>query len=149
MKLFSSIGGGFAGATVLTLLHETIRRIDADAPRMDLLGMQAISKSLKAAKIEVPDEDNLFKITMAGDVISNSLYYSLTGIGDKNNAILRGSLLGLAAGLGAVYLPKPLGLNERPSNRTVETKLLTVGLYLAGGLVAGAASHLLENSSNK
>lgn len=149
MTPFSAIAGGIAGATALTLLHETIRRIDADAPRMDLLGMQAISKSLKAVKAEVPDEDSLFKITMAGDIVSNSFYYSLAGIGEKQSALQRGALLGLAAGFGAVYLPKPLGLDEGPSGRTAETKLLTIGLYLVGGLVASAVSLLVENNSKK
>jgi len=149
MKLLSAIGGGFAGAAVLTLLHETLRRVNTDAPRMDKLGMEAISKSLEAVNVKVPEEDNLFKITMTGDIISNSLYYSLATIGDEKKVLLRGILLGLAAGFGAVYLPKPLGLNESPSNRTPETKLMTVGLYLAGGLVTGFAAQLLENTQGK
>ena len=144
MKLFSAIAGGLAGATVLTLLHETLRRVDRNAPRMDRLGMEAIDKSLTAINAEVPKEDALFKITMAGDIISNSIYYSLAGIGGKDQAVVRGALLGLAAGLGAVYLPKPLGLNENASSRTAETKLLTIALYLTGGLVASGVSKLIE-----
>jgi hypothetical protein len=146
MKLFSAIAGGFAGATVLTLLHEAIKRTDTNAPRMDLLGMEAIEKSLKAVNAEVPDEENLFKITMAGDIISNSLYYSLAAVGDERKVIVRGALLGLAAGLGAVYLPKPLGLNGNASNRTSKTKLIATALYLTGGLVASLVSKLLEKS---
>ena len=149
MKLLSAIGGGFVGAAALTLLHETLRRVNADAPRMDLLGMEAISKSLEAAHVPVPNEDNLFNITMVGDIISNSLYYSVASIGDEKKVLLRGILLGLAAGFGAVYLPKPLGLNESPSNRTAETKLMTVGLYAFGGLAAAAASKLIENNWEK
>ena len=149
MKILSAIGGGFAGATVLTLLHETLRRLNPEAPRMDLLGMQAIAKSLRSANVDVPDQDTLFKITMAGDIVSNSIYYSLAPIGDEKKAVLRGALLGLAAGVGAVYLPKPLGLNEGRSNRTTETQLLTVALYLAGGLVASVTSQLLESKQSK
>ena len=144
MKLFSAIAGGLAGATVLTLLHETLRRVDRNAPRMDRLGMEAIDKSLTAINAEVPKKDDLFKITMAGDIISNSIYYSLAGIGGKDQAVVRGALLGLAAGLGAVYLPKPLGLNENASSRTAETKLLTIALYLTGGLVASGMSTIIE-----
>ncbi|MCW3082576.1 hypothetical protein [Segetibacter sp.] len=147
MKLLSAIGGGFAGAATLTLLHETIRRLTKKAPRMDQLGMEAIGKSLVAVKLPVPEEHTLFKITMAGDIISNSLYYSVAAIGDEKKIMLRGILLGLAAGLGAVYLPKPMGLSERLSNRTLETKLMTVGLYLTGGVVASLASKLIENSN--
>ncbi|MCW3115863.1 MAG: hypothetical protein JWR18_4259 [Segetibacter sp.] len=148
MKLLSAVGGGFAGAAVLTLLHETVRRLHTEAPRMDLLGMEAISKSLEAVNVEVPEEDNLFKITMAGDIITNSLYYSLASVGDEKRMLLRGIVLGLAAGFGAVYLPKPLGLDETPSNRTAETKLMTVGLYLAGGLVASLTSKLIEGKTH-
>jgi hypothetical protein len=146
MKLLSAIAGGFAGAITLTLLHETIRRLDANAPRMDQMGMEAISKSLEAVSVPVPKEDNLFKITMAGDIISNALYYSVAAIGGKKKILLRGLLLGVTAGFGAVYLPKPLGLSEAPSSRTLETKLMTVGLYLAGGLVASATSKMIEKS---
>jgi hypothetical protein len=149
MRLLSAIGGGVAGATVLTLLHETIRKLIPEAPRMDQLGMEAISKTLQSTEIDVPEEDTLFEITMAGDMISNSLYYSLAAIGDEKKGMIRGALLGLAAGFGAVYLPKPLGLNPEPSNRTAGTRLMTVGLYLAGGLAASATGLLLERYQNK
>lgn len=145
MKILSAVSGGIAGAFALTLLHETVRRINANAPRMDLLGMQALAKSLKSVNTPVPNEDKLFKITMAGDILSNSFYYSVAGIGGKEGALLRGTLLGLAAGIGAVYLPKPLGLNPAPASRTLQTKIMTVALYLAGGLAAGAAGKLIES----
>ncbi len=148
MKLSSAIGGGIAGAAALTLIHETVRKFDEDAPRMDLLGMEAIEKTLKNADVPVPDGDSLFKITMAGDIISNSLYYSLAGIGKEEHSIVRGAALGFAAGFGAVYLPKPLGLKEAPSNRTAHTKLLTLSWYLLGGLVAGLTAKLLEPKQN-
>src|SRR5205085_9118958 len=118
MKLISAIGGGVAGAAILTLLHQTIKSLTPDAPRMDLLGMEAISKTLEKTGVDVPGEEALYNITLAGDMISNSLYYTLAGVGNEKQAIRRGVLLGLAAGLGAVYLPKPLGLNPNPSNQT-------------------------------
>ena len=145
MKLSSAIGGGIAGAITLTLIHETIRRPVTNAPRMDLLGMEAIAKTLDSFDAEVPEEDKLFKITMAGDIISNSLYYSLTGIGKGEQAILRGALLGLAAGVGAVYLPEPLGLNAAPAGRTLQTKIMTFALYTIGGVVTGFIGQLIEN----
>ena len=145
MKILSAMGGGIAGAIALTLLHETVRRVNANAPRMDLLGMQALAKSLKSVDAPLPDENKLFQITMAGDIFSNAFYYSIAGIGGKKGVLLRGTLLGLAAGIGAVYLPKPLGLNSAPASRTLQTKIMTVALYLTGGLVAGAAGKLIES----
>jgi hypothetical protein len=149
MKPLTALGGGLAGACAVTLIHETIRRIVPEAPRMDLLGMQAISKGLDAAGIDKPGENQLFTWAMAGDIVSNSLYYSLAGIGREKDAWVKSSLLGLAAGIGAVSLPGPLGLNENHSNKTVATKLMTVGLYVAGALVTTAVMKLLEKRREK
>ena len=138
MKATTALGGGLAGAASITLIHEAVKRIAPDAPRMDLLGMNALSKTMKNMGKTPPPPQKLYAWTMAGDLLSNSLYYSIAGIGKGKNALLKGSLLGLAAGLGAVLLPKPMGLNEEYSNRTPATKLMTVGLYLAGGLITAA-----------
>lgn len=144
MKTTTALAGGLAGATAVTLLHESIRRVAPEAPRMDRLGMQAIEKGLKKAGKKVPKEDALFTVTLLGDLVSNALFYSAAGIGKEENIWVRSASLGLAAGLGAVLLPKPLGLNNRYSNRTVRTQLMTVGLYVTGALVATAVIKLLN-----
>jgi hypothetical protein len=148
MKPTSVLAGGLAGAAAVTLLHESIKRVVPEAPRMDRLGMQAISKGLKKAGLKVPKEKTLFTVAMAGDLVSNALYYSAAGIGSEKNIWLRGSLLGLAAGLGAVLLPEPLGLSERHSNRTVATQLMTVGLYVTGAVVTTAVIKLLTKKKH-
>lgn len=145
MKGSSALLGGLAGACALTLVHETLRKVEPDAPRMDLLGENALSKLLQKMGTIPPAGDKLFGITMAGDVVSNAVYYSLAGTGPKRNVWLRGTLLGLGAGLGAVLLPKPLHLNPDYSNRTTKTKALTIALYLFGGLVAAAVIKKLDN----
>ena len=144
MKLLSSLEGGLAGSLALTLIHETLKRLDPDSPRMDLMGIEAIEKTLKKADAKVPDDRNLFIATLVGDIVSNSLYYSLAGAGKRKSAILRGGILGTVAGIGAIVLPKYLGLNPSPSNRTEKTKVYTAALYLAGGLVAAAIMRNLE-----
>src|SRR3954467_11574166 len=123
MKTITALGGGLAGACAVTLIHETVKRIVPEAPRMDLLGMNAISKGLDVAGWKNPDENKLFTLALAGDIISNALYYSMAGIGKENNVWRKSTMLGLAAGVGAVFLPGPLGLNERHSNKTLSTKL--------------------------
>lgn len=145
MSFLKALGSGLAGAVALTAIHETARRVSPDAPRMDVLGMRVIAKSVRAAGAGLPDDDMLFGVTLAGDVVSNSLYYAMVGFGDPKNAVTRGALLGLAAGLGAVLLPGPLGLGTDASARTRATQLMTVAWYTAGGLVAGAAMRSLAD----
>jgi hypothetical protein len=144
MKAISALEGGLAGAATLTLFHEVIKRVDPEAPRMDLLGMSALSKLLKNVANERLSAGNLFRWTLAGDILANSMYYSLTGIGTKKNIFTRGILLGLAAGAGALLLPKPLALNQSYSNRTNKTKWMTVALYLIGGIAASGVMKLME-----
>ena len=143
MKLLPSLAAGFAGAVALTALHETARRLrPADAPRMDVLGMRGLRKLLGKADAPQPDDDTLFDLTMAGDILSNGLYYTLVGSG--KHAVARGLALGALAGVGGVLLPGPLGLGEAPTNRTPQTQAMTVAWYTVGGLVAGAVAQALR-----
>jgi hypothetical protein len=149
MKTIASLGGGLAGACAVTLLHESVRKIVPKAPRMDLLGMNAISKGLNAAGIKTPTGNKLYTLAMAGDILSNSIYYALAGTGNEKNIWLKSSLLGLAAGVAAVALPGPMGLNEKHSARSTQTRLMTVGLYVAGALVATSIMKILASRKDR
>ncbi len=144
MNIISALGAGLAGATALTVLHEVNRRIDPRAPRMDLLGMNALELIFKKAGKSVPSSNTLHKQALAADIISNLAYYSLAGIGNKN-LWTKSSLLGLGAGIGALLLPKPMGLNPEHSNKSARTQFSTVALYLVGGLVTGAVLNLIRS----
>jgi|SRR5690606_22995050 len=147
MSIKSTIGG-LAGACTLTLLNEGFRGLDKDAPRMDLLGMNAIALILKGNNILAQTATRLFPLAVAGDLISNALYYSMADAQDKGKTMARGAALGLAAGLGAILLPKVLGLNEESTTRTPKTQVLTVSWYLIGGLAAAASIILLKKIGN-
>lgn len=143
MKILPSLAAGLAGALALTALHETVRRLrPRDAPRMDLLGERALRQLLAKVDADQPDDQEAYFLTMAGDVVSNALYFSLVGSGKHTGR--RSLLLGLAAGVGGVVLPGPLGLGTAPSNRTPQTQAMTVAWYTVGGVVAGAVARALR-----
>jgi hypothetical protein len=141
--MLKALGSGLLGACALTLIHETARRFVDDAPRMDVVGMRAIAKTLRAASFEPPVP--LHEAALVGDIVSNSLYYSLVGVGAREDALRNGALLGLAAGIGAVYLPEPLGLGRQPAKNAPATQAMTLAWYLLGGLAAGAAYRALAS----
>lgn len=143
MAKASAIISGFLGAGVLTLIHETVRRAVPNAPRMDLLGMRAIDRSLRAIDQAPPAGPELHRTALAADLLFNTLYYSLVGVGQPEHAVTRGTALGLAAGVGAVALPGLLGLGTDPSQRTPATAAMTIVWYLAGGLAAALAFRAL------
>jgi len=145
MKLLKTLASGLAGALALTLLHETGRRVIPQAPRMDILGMRVIARTLDRFGQPPPARERLHAMALAGDVAGNALYYSLVGAGAGGGQLwLRGGLLGLLAGLGGVFLPSSLGLGSGPSGRTRQTQALTVLWYLVGGLVAAAAHRIFS-----
>jgi len=149
MKALYALEGGVAGAAALTLIHETVKKTVPNAPRMDLLAMNALSKGLKVIGARTPNERKLYGWSLTGDLLSNTIFYSFAGIGKKENALVRGAALGLVAGLGAVLLPKPLGLQADNSQRTAPTRAMTVGLYVIGGLVAAGVMKLLDRKKQK
>ena len=135
---------GLAGAVTLTVAHQLAQRVFPDAPRMDIVGMRAMAGLRRAVGAEVPPKDTLYRQTLAGDVASNALYYSLVGAGGREGRWARGAALGMAAGLGALVLPKPMGLGDPPHSHGVRNQVLTVAWYTLGGLATAAMLDLLE-----
>jgi hypothetical protein len=143
MSLSRALLSGAAGALSLTAVHQTARRVSDAAPRMDLLGMRALARTFRAADQDPPPRDTLYDLTLAGDLVSNTLYYSLVGVGEEGGEWKRGALLGLAAGVGTVVLPPLLGLGSAPSRRMTATAAMTVAWYTAGGLAAAGVARWL------
>jgi hypothetical protein len=147
MKFINAIIGGFTGAIALNILHETVKRFNSKAPRVDLIGEEAISKSLLEIGVNPPEGKDLYFATLAGDILSNGLYYSIIPVGNPNYIWPRAAVLGLSAGFGALKLTAPLGLNDKPVTRTEQTKALTVLWYLFGALVAAGVFQKLQHKS--
>jgi len=148
MKTLASLTSGLISSVTLTLLHQTLKNNVSHAPRMDKLGMEALETSLDNAGVAVPDKHKLYYATMAGDIAGNAGYYSLVGMNPRNS-ITTGAALGLMAGLGAIALPGKLGLNKKYSNETTKTQLLTLGLYVSAGLIAGVVHKLMDRNNVK
>lgn len=146
MKISAGLAGGLAGTLTVASLHEALKRVTPNAPRMDILDMELIRKGLKSLHKEVPGEEELGRWAVGGELFCDTAYYGLTAMGGKKGVWLRGTLLGLVAGITAVVLPKPFGLPPEPSNKTFGTQLMTIGLYLMGGLAAAAVTQLVADA---
>lgn len=147
-KQLTSAIGGLAGAAALTLLNKTTDKIDKSAPRMDLLGLNAVAKLVKGSGVKQVVSGTPMNAALAGDLFSNTLYYGLANGKTAKETFIRGSLLGAAAGLGAMLLAKPLGLDERAARASVKTKAMTVAWYVLGGLAAATVISLLDKKTS-
>lgn len=143
MKVISSVAGGLAGALSIRLMQEALRRIDPTAPRLDLLRKQAAFKIADKINGKPVDAGKLNVFCVAGDIVSNTLYFSLTAAAGKK-AMPVGSLLGLGMGAGALTLPAKLGLNSYFVSGTRKRKIMTMGMYLIGGLIAASVGRCLR-----
>jgi hypothetical protein len=139
-RLSRAISAGVLGSLTTNVLHEIVRRMVPDAPRVDLLGMQGLAKGAKALGVPVPTGRRLYFITLAADLISNSAYFALAAIPPRRFVRASGWALGICAGIGAVVLPRPLDLAAETTARTALTRVLTCTLYTAGGVVSGLAA---------
>lgn len=134
--MWNALASGLAGATAVTLMNETIRQFDEEAPRLDLLGMRALA--------EVVSPDDLRTKALVGDIASNTLYYSMVAAAPPEQAPLCGATLGFGAGLAAVMLPGPLGFGDDATNRSTKTRILSVAYYTTAGLLAGIVARALQ-----
>lgn len=135
---------GLAGAVTVNLLNEGMRRVLPHAPRIEVIGQRALSGAVQSAGVTPPRGRALYLWTLGADLLSNSLYFGLVGLGAASGTLTRGAALGLVAGVGAATLPQPMGLGRQPGARWLLTPALTTAWYLAGGLAAAAAYHRLS-----
>lgn len=137
-KLAMGVGSGLAGALAVTAAHEILRTRTSPSPRMDVLGMRALSKLASAVGLSPPKGRRLRRDALVGDLVANTAWFGLVSAGGR--PLPRGLGLGLLAGIGALVLPPILGLGRAPRGRSAWVQGETVALYLAGGLVAAGAA---------
>ena len=133
----------------MTLVHQAARKLTPNAPRLDVLGMRAIVKSLRKMEQEPPQGETLYDWAFAADLASNMALFSLVGVGEEQNAWAKGAILGAGVGLATATLPPALGLGHQPGEDAPKTQILTVAWYLIGGLAAAAAYQLLRSASHE
>lgn len=127
--MYKKILAGLGGAIALNLLHEIVRNNFDNVPEVNKVGEEALNKSLETVDMKITDKDQLYAATLAGDVISNGIYYAATATSGFN------LVSGVAAGVGAVMLPEKMGLEDSPVAGSTQKKLMTVGYYLFGAVV--------------
>jgi len=137
------------GALTVTLLNESVRRLLPHAPRIDVIGERGLSKVLRAIGVDPPRGTALYWSTLVADLLSNSLYYSLIGLGHPEQVGRQGVGLGMTAGLGAAVLPPRLGLGHQPGERWPVTHVLTASWYLIGGLTTAFTLRKMQGSTRR
>ena len=135
-----ALGYGLAGAAAAAIANETVRRVN---PRPSPLAQLAQLNFLgRRKRFNSP----FSKGTIAGNLLSNPLLYNFGGDRSVKRNLLRSALLGVGAGLGSLALPRQKrGIWGARGGRS-GSGMVTIGRLLAGGLIAAAASRLLNRT---
>ena len=142
----TSLASGAVGALTLTAIHEGVRRRLTNAPRMDLVAMRGLRRIAPALREPNLRTTELHRLALAGDLVSNSIYYAAVPAPTAGATWARAIALGVAAGAGALLLPEPAGLGAPPHSDTRANQIMTIAWYLAGGLAAAAAATLMRRN---
>ena len=133
---------GLTGAITLTAIHQWLKNNVKDAPRVDMLGVQAIESIFEKLNIDKPSKRTLYNLSLAGDILFNTFYYSSVAKGKK--PLLKGALLGTGVGSSVITLPGTFNLNENLSSRNMTQGLLSFAIYFIGGLAAAGTYKAIE-----
>lgn len=139
----TNILAGLGGAIVLTVLNEALKNVNGDMPRIDLVGEEAVQKTAQYFGIELHSKESVHDVSLLGDLVSNTAYFSLIG-GEGKELWVKAASSGILAGLGAVNLPEQLGLDDAPVAKKTATQAWTIGYYLAGALATAALIGVLK-----
>lgn len=124
----SALLAGLGGAIALNVIHEALRKTSDNVPEVNKVGEEALEKTLAKADTKI-EGNQLYSATLAADVVSNGLYYAALA----TNKV--GVLSGIAGGIGAIVLPKYMGLDDAPVASTGKKKVMTVAYYTIGAAV--------------
>lgn len=157
MKIADVIEGGLAGVTTLSLIQEALGKLDNKEPRTLLHQSDALRK-LQKGKVKGHKSKELY-VNLAGELMGHAALFGLSGLGKKKNAVLRGGLLGAAAGLAVAFLDEdkePARQAAHADGRMVDAeaeairqKIITVVLYTLGGVLAGVAVKAINTKKIK
>ncbi|MFD2966591.1 hypothetical protein [Sphingobacterium bambusae] len=149
MTILKNLLSAFAGSVALNVIHELARKTCVDVPQINRVAEEAIQKSFSSTGMKKPKGKELYRYALTGDIVANTAYF--TGVAGKSNksTLVKGLIMGATAGLGALTLTAPMGLDDTPINRSRKTQILTVLYYVAGGLVSAGVSNYLRNRDKK
>lgn len=149
MQVIESLTAGAIGASALTAVHETARHTISNSPRVQLIGMRAIEQWFLSPLGVSLTRNQLYGLSIAGDLISNGLgYAAITALygNDKKQLYIACAAYGAAVGIATWMTPPYVGLGQQPTANKTKTSSLTVLWYVLGGLAAATAYTLMNRT---
>ena len=148
MNAAKILKNGLTGAATLTLLRETLDEAGSENSKVYPLHKKGVFRQLK--KVSQKKGMGAVKgyVNLAARLLGMVGYMGVTAVGKKKNTMLRGGMLGGLAGAAAILMSN----DDDPTVSSKELwrkRVITLALYILGGLVAGGAIKLVNNGKKK
>jgi len=111
---------------------------------MDVVAMRGLDRVLPG---NYHFSRRLQRLALAGDLVANSLYYSVVPGATTAATWMRAAVLGTVGGVGALLLPERMGLGQPPYSRYRMNQVMTIAWYIAGAAAAAIAATLLGDET--
>ena len=148
MKAAQILESGLAGAATLTLLSETRNKINSNSPNTNLFHRKGIVRHLKKGMRKKGFKAVKMYVSVAAELLSIAGALGISGLGKKKNAVLQGGLAGALTGTAVAFLQN-VPENESDNNELWRKRLVTIALYILGGLVAGKVVQAMNKKKKK
>jgi hypothetical protein len=143
----AALAGGIAGALVIKGIHELVKKLDRDVPHFDHLDLSSTQKNNFFGG--EGEQAKFFSGGLTGDLLNNAIHQSVEGLSNKD-ADLKSGILGIASGLGAVYLPEVLGINQEHKGHSDKKHQVLSTIYnLAGVFIASKVVEWINDRLHK
>jgi hypothetical protein len=143
----AALAGGIAGALVIKGIHELVKKLDRDVPHFDHLDLNATEKNNFFGG--EGEQQKFFSGGLTGDLLNNAIHQSVQGLSDKSTD-LKSGVLGIASGLGAVYLPEVFGINQEHKGHSDKKHQVLSTIYnLAGVFIASKVVEWINERMHK
>ena len=128
---------------ILSLVQKIVRLFDPSTPLFEEVGKKRMGLLAAKADLDVPDHEMHDMLHNASETITNKIV-GFMGNPDSENLVLRGAALGLTAGIGVVLLHDHQEHHLLSAKEKTNKKLMTVGLYVVGGILASIITQKLQ-----
>lgn len=147
MSFLRNIIPALAGSVALNIIHELARKQLKNVPQINEIAEEGIEKVWMTMGNKPPEGKDLYGAALAGDIVANTAFFRTISGDTPQETWIKGILLGAAAGIGALTLSEPLGLNDKHVNRNRKVQALTILYYLIGGLVTAGVYNAIKRNS--
>jgi hypothetical protein len=149
MKAAQILESGLAGAATLTLLSDTLGKLNHGSSAKKAFHKKGIIRHLKKSADKKGFKAVKIYVRTASELLGMIGSLGLTGLNRKKYAPLRGAILGALAGAAVAFLQNNEVTEAGISREVWKKRVTTIAMYTVAGIIASKAARLVNKKDKK